>query len=293
MSSPRTLLSRVRLLILALALGAIVACLALPLPRQLLFGPKIHGEPWCLWEAEVRRLANPEAEQKRWTNQVLDWLGLADVHLIPEHLDHDPELLPLLLQLSRDPDVAVRRQIIHWMVTDPKAFADPSAHDVLLERLAEKDIALRIDAAHGFWLIFEDPCVFPVLMKDVTNTHYDLTHRLTAVGALRASCVKLGAGFEQFAELAKSPDVPLRNRFMMEAFHFGKPAVPYLIKGLRDPDVYVQGSAVQSLKQLGRDAKDAIDPLLELRNHPQENMRRSVQEALAAIDPERFVLLPP
>lgn len=26
-----------------------------PYPRQSLFGPKIRGEPWCVWEAEVRR----------------------------------------------------------------------------------------------------------------------------------------------------------------------------------------------------------------------------------------------
>src|SRR5436190_484371 len=46
-----------RRLLASLGVAALVFGVAMlfPYPRQFLFGPRVRGEPWCVWENEVRR----------------------------------------------------------------------------------------------------------------------------------------------------------------------------------------------------------------------------------------------
>lgn len=60
MSQSRLLLRRRGLLCVGILAMLFAFAMLHPYSRQSLFGPKIHGEPWCVWEEEFRRERNRE-----------------------------------------------------------------------------------------------------------------------------------------------------------------------------------------------------------------------------------------
>ena len=71
--------SRRRLLTFAGILALLFGLAMLhPYPRQSLFGPKIDGVPWCIWENKIRHAATPFWEKSMWI-RTLEKAGMLDV----------------------------------------------------------------------------------------------------------------------------------------------------------------------------------------------------------------------
>jgi len=65
-----------------------------------------------------------------------------------------------------------------------------------------------------------------------------------------------------------------------------KPAVPQLIKALKDPDQVVRQLAAYALGQIGPDAKEAVPALKEaFQSDPAMKVKTAALNALRAIDP--------
>ena len=110
----RRFLSR-RWLLAFLGGAALLVGLAMlhPYPRQSLFGPTIRGKPWCVWEAAFRRQAHWEEYQETLDFRLRGWLGIRPSR--QEWEFKHPELAPLLVHMTYDPDPAIRDEAIHYL----------------------------------------------------------------------------------------------------------------------------------------------------------------------------------
>src|ERR1043166_481704 len=79
-----------------------------PFPRQSLFGPTLRGKPWCVWEDAVRRNYNWDQHEKSSWTKTLRWFGVKAVEMDPNDLFNHPEMTPLMVHLTNDPDPEVR-----------------------------------------------------------------------------------------------------------------------------------------------------------------------------------------
>ena len=80
-------------------------------PRQLLFGPKINGVRWCVWENAIRQAAH--LSPQHWFYRTLE-----DLRLVrnPTRADFDtPDLLPVFIAMSDDDDREVRWFVLSYM----------------------------------------------------------------------------------------------------------------------------------------------------------------------------------
>ena len=73
-----------------------------PYPRQSLFGPKILGEPWCAWEAEVWSQVHREEYEQTFGFKVRTWMGIEPDWRRELHVR--VELVPLLVHLADHAD---------------------------------------------------------------------------------------------------------------------------------------------------------------------------------------------
>lgn len=65
----------------------------------------------------------------------------------------------------------------------------------------------------------------------------------------------------------------------------GQPAVPALVRALREPDPKIRLRAVRILGRIGPDAEDAVDDLVHVLSDPQLAVRKAAVRALGQIGP--------
>lgn len=102
--------------------------------------------------------------------------------------------------------------------------------------------------------------------------------RITTITPVLA---KLGS--EALEELLKRIDDPqesIRSVISQTLIHIGQPAVPLLVKRLRNTSNPAKIQAIDLLAKMGRDATEAIQPLIELSNGSERTLVR-VQAAKA------------
>jgi HEAT repeat protein len=284
----RRFLMRRRLLAF-LAAAALLFGLAMlhPYPRQALFGPTIRGQPWCVWEAEVRRFTHQQQDEDSFADKTLRWLGITRNRTLEELAD-DAEMLPLLLELAEDQDRDVRLMALDMIFFFDKMH-DASALPVLRGRLDDNP-ECRLLAARAIWRIDNDKQVLCVFLRELNDPQSAV--REHAMSNFLQTCDR-GAPefFPHILAYANDPDRGVRRQVMGDLCRLGKKAVPTLIQGLDDCDAEVRSEAALSLQILGDQAKDAV-PALEIRlNDSNKGVRDRIVEALLAIEPERFVHL--
>ncbi|MSQ93149.1 MAG: HEAT repeat domain-containing protein [Gemmataceae bacterium] len=292
MISLRHFLSR-RWLLAFLGVAALLFGLAMlhPYPRQSLFGPKIDGVPWCVWEDKIRRSVVPDWE-KGWTLRFLDQIGLLKDSRLPDI----PELLPVYLHLANDDHIEVRRRALdldrrvlreeYWRWSEED---EAKILPVMREHLRDDDPICRLIAAEYLWRATRDR-----EMIKVPLTYLEHTDPYIQTGAQITLCylaeADLAASLEPILKLTESTKLRrgVRETAVQSLRYFGKSALPSLRNALADPSPDIRGAGMFALSRMGEDAKELIPELQALQNDVDSNLRRYVATALNKIDSKRF-----
>jgi HEAT repeats/PBS lyase HEAT-like repeat len=158
-------------------------------------------------------------------------------------LDHNPELIPVFIEATKDPDDKVRQSVIGALGDiGPRAVA---AVPTLISTLSGPPPAFEKKA---------DP-------KRAANSRSEAAAALGKIGPTAKEAVPaLVAGL-------KDENVPVRRwsaTSLGEMRTEGRSAVPALVQALHDPDAQVRRYAIQSLQKIGidHDSLPALTPSL-------------------------------
>lgn len=232
-----------------------------PYPRQLLFGPKINGVPWCIWEEEAWMCVHPEAKQS-WLAKALEGIGLSrgNGRMLDRDDFHLQEALPLHLHLADDGDPQLRKFALdHLLAAQKKKRGEFEA--VFREHLDDDDPKCRMLAAAGVWANQHDLALKAVALPLVD--HRDELVRRMAIGLLSEMAPLDAELFEPLAGLTGGSVSWERLTALNAMRHFGKRAVPVLAKALRDPDARVRRDAVWLAASMAKDADELIPQIVE------------------------------
>ena len=305
---------RVVLMLVGITLaGLVIAFFSHPYGRQLVFGPKIRGEPLYAWQQQFRKNAVGKGDDL--LSKALAWIGV-QTHEFPWS-NRDVELLPVLLSLREDPDPRVRKQVaayLMWhgdldeaieallhLLDDPEpdvrqsaayAFANPDfpakrALPDLRKRVSDEHERTRVHAAFAVWNIAKerDEEVVRVLRDGLRSSDREV--RNASAEALCSMGKDVPDGHVDVVAVAKT-DTGVRFMFAMCGAGYGAQAVPSLTQCLSDGNPGIRLRAVQSLGNLGSGAKEAVPAIQLLRHDSVEQIRESAADALSKIDPERY-----
>jgi hypothetical protein len=270
------------LLWIALIVG--LACVH-PFVRQTLFGPKIDGIPWCVWENQVRLMVHGEAP-KPWFYALLEKIGLIQQERGAIDLN-SKAALPLYLHLAGDNDPRVRFLALHQLTRDRNLRDAESEILPIMERLLkDDDPRCRLGAVYCIWRKTKDPELRHIVLPLVYHNDRDIRDEATVVLGEMA----VPETFELMAKLSEDPEKRIRQIAMPMMPKFGKRAIPILRKGLQDPDLVVRFAVIDHVGSLGKDAAELIPDLLAFENDDSgmPPIRRRVADLLPLIDPERF-----
>ncbi len=293
MPSLRNLLSR-RWLLAFLGVLVLLFGLAMlhPYPRQSLFGPKIDGVPWCIWEDEIRRHAVPDRPTP-WLEKSLEKNGLLSG---PRQVDR-VHLLPVILHLANDSDARVRRYCLSTQSLMPQYWIgsgelEAQALSVLNSRLQheDEDPQCQLQCAYYLWQATQDREMIKVPLKFLDNPDPNIRYgaRLTLCHLATAD---VDASFPLIADIATSDDSEkrrLRGLAVQVLGHFGRRSIPLIRKAMNESDWWTTISAIDAARQLADQAEELIPDLLAKRDDPDEQVRGLVAIALNRIDGNRF-----
>jgi hypothetical protein len=300
MSNFRRFLSR-RWLLASIGIAALLFGLAMlhPYPRQSLFGPKIRGKPWCVWEARICRYAHRDDYWDSISFKAMRWMGVED-DMVEWKDMNDADLLPVILHLADENDLDVRDHAVAAMAQFGK-LQNATALPTLHRCLNDKHPNCRINAAWAIWLIDKDKAVIPILLRTFDEAPRSVptkpgkgpapSRNMDRESAFWVLVIISGEERDLFPDIiaqAQDPNQNIRCMVMEALSSFSRNGLPTLLQGLDDPNQWVRKSAADSLKKIGPEAKSTIPALQRLLNDPDTDVRMKVAEALNGIDPQRF-----
>ena len=247
------------LLWVALIFG--LACLH-PFVRQSIFGPKIDGIPWCVWENQVR--SSRDGQKKGWVYELLEKIGLIRRESGGVDLSREAAM-PLFLQLADDRDVRVS-QFALQMLVNSRWPEQPGTLSLLQRHLTDSDPRCRVYAAGGVWQRTKDPELLNIVAPLLDHADSDV--RYMAIGTLCTMSQDLPEAFERLDEFTRDPDRFVRSLVLSAMPSLGKRGFPLFRQFLKDPDPAIRRSALLNIAVLRKDAAELIPDLLALRNDP-------------------------
>ena len=280
MSTRRFLTRRRVFSVLAILLALFGLAMLHPYPRQSLFGPKIRGEPWCVWEDTLRRRVHEiEHGRSMWT-KLMRWMGAA----AKDELDfNDPELLPLMIELAEDRDPKIRSAVLMTFAYS-ETFLDRAALPMLHRRLKGEGTEHLCYAAIAIWRIDKDRAMIPALIRELDDPRVD---RANAFAGLEFMCSEAPDVLPMIVPLASHPQKEVRLETISLMKQFGQECVPVLIQALDDPAKEVRILAISRLS-VRDDVKKAEPALLRLARSDEPEVRVFATDLLCQIDRERF-----
>ena len=268
------------------SLGIVVLLFGLamldPYPRQSLFGPKVDGIPWCVWEQKFRAEVDPEGGKESWILTLLGKVGLGQREGAVDL--ESPAALPIYLRLADDTNVEVRRLALERLNIRPTK--PDEILPVLRRHLEDSDPLCRLRAAHAVWQLTKDPETVDAVLS--LKDHDTTSTRLAAIRILIIMANKESKLFDVLSELTRDPEPYVRGMTVESMHHFGKRGVPVVRNSLRDPIVLVRQAAMEAAWGLGTDGLELIPMLQILLNDPEPAIRSDAAYALHRLDPERF-----
>jgi hypothetical protein len=299
------------------ALGVILfVFFAHPCTRQMVFGPRINGQPFWYWQERYREAAAPADPNRSLTIRGLALIGIKVRH-IPPTLSRSPDMLPVVLSLVDDPSPAVRR-LIAELLSDYAEF--PEACEALMELLHDSEPNVREQAIDSFGRLKPAyPAALPRLRKQLDDEH--------ALCRVRAALAlyRLQKGPDQHAGAVLRSAinaVPLPTRvntirdvcmlarenpecldvvghqiaiepqmapvYVPELGAAGSKAIGLLVELLQNENREVRQHAARTLGFVVPAAHEAVPALARAVADQDENVRFAAASALWQIDPERF-----
>lgn len=308
-------------------LGMVVLILLLhPYGRQMIFGPRIHGQPLAYWQDRYRRIALGSGPKGPVTLKFLALIGVKDTGTF---LSEDPEMLPVVFSLLDDPSPQVRAFLagrLQQHVDTPEVSAelirlldDPAptvraaatlalvrlkpAHEPALAslraRLADDDPLCRVRAAYAVCRIEKPPShdAVAVLRNGLTiddSARIIQGHEPSAcLEAVDYLCSLGKDNPELIADVAGAfrENPMLRRHGVMTLLRAGPIATPILVQSLGDADREIRVSAAAVLGSLGPRAEAALPALLHALDDPDLGVRKTAAQALSRISPEHYPAL--
>lgn len=308
-----------------ITLGVIVAVFFLhPYGRQVVFGPRIHGQPFAYWQDRYRRAALGSGQQSPTTLKLLGFIGIK--HSAPLLLD-EPEMLPVLLSLLDDSSPAVRASLCPWLA---KHLDSSEASDGLLgllddamptvraaaalslvqhkpayepalaklrDRLADNDPLCRVRAAYAVCKIEKRPDKKAVAVlrsglkvNDISNMQQRGHPASACLEAVKYLCFLCDDNREFVAEIADAlrENPQLHLYAMMALMDVGPLAIPILMRSLGDANPENRVNAASVLGNFGPGAVEALPALVRARDDPDPGVRNCAAHALSKISPEKY-----
>jgi hypothetical protein len=286
----RRWLSRRRVLIILGILALLFAVLMLhPYPRQSLFGPKIEGVPWCVWEDEIRLGAHWQEHEKHWMTKARRWVGFRGPQAPFVSKFRGPEMLSLLLQLSEDPDPDVREYATVCLLND-YTIRDRAALPFMRRALESADLYERRAAAVAIWRIEQDPSVILMLRAQIDGPlERDRNHAADSLASMYRDVPdpKLLGVIHSYA---KHSDPGVRSSVLF-AVGVSPEGIPMLVEGLNDVDANVRACAATQLQFLRGSAVKALPALERSLMDEDSNVRGTAKRAIMYIDWTCYVRL--
>jgi hypothetical protein len=260
-----------------------------PYPRQSLFGPKIDGVPWCVWESEIRRAATP-GRSHPWLLRLVEKMGL----LKRPNVRDNRTLLPVYLHLANDDDIDVRRFSLWSLnrIDEGWRWSEEEEAEILpivRQHLQDDDPACRMACAQYIWNASRAPEMIkiPLAYIDHPDPFIQRCARITLCYLAEGD---LDASFDPVVKLASDTKMKLdvRTTAVQTLRHFGKRGVPKLREAMSDPDSDVRWSALLAISWLPKGAEAFIPDLLAMQRDPEPVFRRRAAAMLTKIDANRF-----
>jgi HEAT repeat protein len=297
-----------------------VVLLAHPYTRQWLLGQTIEGEPLWYWQQTYRQQHAPEDRERSLVTRLARLVGLADTwgtgRVVPRK---NPAMGPVLVGLLSDPNEKVRAAAITDIASNLEVpglreallplLEDPSPHvrrgavlflqevgtpaDLprIVPRLHDADLDCRLAAAlvvHHFEP--EAPVALAVVRQELNNPDT----RAPAWSAYTAGMIAKPGGTrarQEFLPLVVAhvlADPAHRDLGMIGLSHFGRDAVPTLLKLLDSDDPEARINAARALAYMHPAAMDAEPVLVRHRDDPDPDVREAVGWSLFLMDPKRY-----
>lgn len=289
MANTRQALYR-RRLFWAFAIPALLFGLAMlhPYPRQSLCGPKIDGEPWCVWESEFRDLVHWDDKDAHFITKARRWMGW--------HVERPFDLKfrvaaaePLLLNLAEDKDPLIREHAVYRLIRG-SGFRNRAALPFIRPQIMDKDPHMRMQTAVAIWRIERDRKIIPVLQRELDDRAGE--HRASAASYL-AEMYELEPDDDLLAILQRYRNHPLPavRCAVLRAAHREKNGLPELVNALKDTDKDVRRCAAYYLGILRSVALDALPELEACLRDEDKSVREAAKTAIMYIGWRRYVEL--
>ncbi|MBI3823791.1 MAG: HEAT repeat domain-containing protein [Planctomycetes bacterium] len=266
-----------------------------PYPRQSLFGPKIDGVPWCVWENEIR-VSALQGRARPWFYMMLEKIGLLDTSSIKTS-EIRPQLLPIYLHLTEDSDPEVRRYVLsrlerrnlreelwRWSPDDEKMILP-----IIRQRLDDDDPICRLLAAEYLWNATNDRAMIKVPLGLLGHPD-PLVHRAACIILCYLAPADPEAAFSPVTALcwdnAMKKDVRLTA--VQSLRHFGNAGIPTIRKALKDPDRDISLAALYASAEIGSGAKELVPTIFVMQENGDRIIRYRAAITLNKIDAKKF-----
>jgi HEAT repeats len=194
-------------------------------------------------------------------------------------------MLPLLLELTEDPDRDVCRCVLQTLISYD-TFRDPTALPVLRRRLDDSDSLCRIKAASAIWLIDRQEPVLELMLREIEdrqNGNWGMAICHLAFWTQRDPDL-----FAHLAKYANDPDAEIRAHVMLFMQGQGDKAIPILCQGADDRSSLVRQMALNSLGLVDSRPREVVPLLIRLLSDHDKKVRNYSAEAIRRIDRERY-----
>jgi HEAT repeat protein len=318
--------NRWRLIVYFPLLAALLFFLMIPYCRQMVFGPKIKGEPLWVWQQEFRAMAGDDTPPGIWS-KVCHFFGVSDqpVAMVGGFPHRDETMRPVLMSMIDDPVPTVRSQalmMLCWLectkeavdaweraTTDSNRDVRSCAASALCEHfdqsatalpsvrklLADSDELVKITAATFVLKGDSNDKQATDAMNAIFAASKDEILRWRAITCLAEADRENDAMLRRVVDLCHhEPSQRVRFACMTALGHFGKKAIPNLAAFLGHPHGMARLQSLAAVSMLKTDAAELV-PIIERmsRSDPEETLRSSATAALHEIDPKRFPKTPP
>ncbi len=212
-------------------------------------------------EKNIRLLKSEDPKQRRMAAEMLGIIG-------------NPGAFPELMEALEDEDAAVRANAAEAL----GKIRDPGAKPALINKLKDPSDDVRINAALALGVIGVDEQEFNVLLGMLRGgSQEEKGSAAIALGALQKT-----EAVKPLIEALESCNADAMVSIGWALTNIGTPAVPALVKVLKNADPYTRTFAAYLLGEIG-DAK-ALPALREVaQKYPVKEVKEAAKEAIAAI----------